>query len=180
MALVGLPNAGKSTFLAAVSRARPKIADYPFTTLAPQLGVVGIDDEEFTIADLPGLIEGAHEGAGLGTRFLGHMERCAVLLHLVDGTGEDVAEAYRTIRAELAAYGHGLLGKPEVLGLNKADAVLPEELAGKGAALATASGTEAMVLSGATGAGVREVLRALKAHVLAARAPSVSSKEPPP
>ncbi|MFL4999824.1 MAG: GTPase ObgE, partial [Xanthobacteraceae bacterium] len=129
VALVGLPNAGKSTFLAAVSRARPKIADYPFTTLTPQLGVVGIDGEEFVIADLPGLIEGAHDGAGLGTRFLGHMERCAVLLHLIDGTGEDVVIAYQTIRAELAAYGHGLAEKPEIVGLNKSDAIPPEKVA---------------------------------------------------
>jgi GTPase len=170
VALVGLPNAGKSTFLAAVSRARPKIADYPFTTLTPQLGVVGIDEEEFVIADLPGLIEGAHEGAGLGTRFLGHMERCAVLLHLVDGTNEDVAEAYRTIRAELAAYGHGLSDKPEIVGLNKSDAVTPEDIPDKIAALAEAAGAPVLALSGATGAGVKEALRALKAHVEEARA----------
>ena len=170
VALVGLPNAGKSTFLAAVSRARPKIADYPFTTLTPQLGVVGIDEEEFVIADLPGLIEGAHEGAGLGTRFLGHMERCAVLLHLVDGTNEDVAEAYRTIRAELAAYGHGLSDKPEIVGLNKSDAIAAEDIANKIAALAEAAGAPVLALSGATGAGVKEALRALKAHVEEARA----------
>jgi GTP-binding protein len=170
VALVGLPNAGKSTFLAAVSRARPKIADYPFTTLTPQLGVVGIDGEEFVIADLPGLIEGAHEGAGLGTRFLGHMERCAVLLHLVDGTGEDVVGAYRTIRAELTAYGHGLTEKPEVVGLNKSDAILPQELASLRETLEAAAGSPVMALSGATGGGVTEVLRVLKTHVLEARA----------
>ncbi len=170
VALTGLPNAGKSTFLAAVSRARPKIAEYPFTTLNPQLGVVGIDGEEFVVADLPGLIEDAHEGAGLGTRFLGHMERCAVLLHLVDGTAADVAGFYRTIRAELAAYGHGLTAKPEIVGLNKSDAIPLEEVPVKTAALAGAAGTTVMVLSGVTGAGVTEVLRALKSHVLEARA----------
>src|SRR6516162_2969585 len=124
--LVGLPNAGKSTFLAAVSHARPKIADYPFTTLKPQLGVVRLHDEEFILADLPGLIEGASEGVGIGARFLGHVERCAVILHLVDTTLDDVAVAYRTIREELASYGHGLIEKPEIVGLNKIDAVAPE------------------------------------------------------
>ncbi len=124
--LVGLPNAGKSTMLAAVSHARPKIADYPFTTLKPQLGTVRLDDEEFVLADLPGLIEHASEGAGIGTRFLGHVERCALILHLVDGTLDDVAAAYRTIRRELAAYGHGLADKPEIVGLNKIDALDPE------------------------------------------------------
>jgi GTP-binding protein len=177
VALVGLPNAGKSTFLAATSRARPKIADYPFTTLTPQLGVVLVDGEEFVIADLPGLIEGAHEGAGLGTRFLGHMERCAVLLHLIDGTAEDMAEAYRTIRAELDAYGHGLTAKPEIVGLNKSDAILAEELPEKAAALQPAAEAPVMTLSGATGAGVTEVLRALKAHVLEARARRAAASE---
>ena len=177
VALVGLPNAGKSTFLAAVSRARPKIADYPFTTLTPQLGVVGVDEEEFVIADLPGLIEGAHEGAGLGTRFLGHMERCAVLLHLIDGTAEDVAGAYRTIRAELAAYGHGLTEKPEIVGLNKSDAIAGEDIPAKTAALAQATHAPVLALSGATGAGVREALRALKTHVLEARARRAASAE---
>src|SRR5918999_3190089 len=125
--LIGLPNAGKSTFLAAVSAARPKVADYPFTTLHPQLGVVRLNaTEEFVLADIPGLIEGAHEGAGLGDRFLGHVERCAVLLHLVDGSQPDVAGAYRTVRAELAGYGHGLAEKPEILALNKADAMTPQ------------------------------------------------------
>jgi GTP-binding protein len=177
VALVGLPNAGKSTFLAAVSRARPKIADYPFTTLTPQLGVVGIDGEEFVIADLPGLIEGAHEGAGLGTRFLGHMERCAVLLHLIDGTQADVADAYRTIRAELEAYGHGLTEKPEIVGLNKSDAILSEELPEKATALQEAAQAPVMTLSGATGAGVTEVLRALKEHVLGARARRAAARD---
>ena len=126
--MVGLPNAGKSTFLAAVSAARPKIADYPFTTLHPQLGVVDIDGRSFVLADIPGLIEGAHEGAGLGDRFLGHIERCRVLLHLVDGTGEHAGEAYKTVRAELDAYGEGLADKPEIVALNKADALTPEQL----------------------------------------------------
>jgi GTP-binding protein len=126
--VVGLPNAGKSTFLAAVSAARPKIADYPFTTLHPQLGVVEIDDQSFVLADIPGLIEGAHEGAGLGDRFLGHIERCRVLLHIIDGTGEHAGEAYKTVRAELDAYGEGLADKPEIVALNKADALTPEQL----------------------------------------------------
>src|SRR5688572_9764866 len=121
--LVGLPNAGKSTFLAAVSAAKPKIADYPFTTLHPQLGVFAVDGREFVMADIPGLIEGAHEGVGLGDRFLGHVERCRVLLHLVDGTGEHAGVAYKTVRAELEAYGEGLAEKPEIIALNKADAL---------------------------------------------------------
>jgi GTP-binding protein len=121
--LIGLPNAGKSTFLAAVTRARPKIADYPFTTLHPGLGVVGFADQEFVLADIPGLIEGAHEGAGLGDRFLGHVERCGVLLHLVDGTQDDPLEAYRTIRGELEAYGGGLAEKPEIVAVTKSDAM---------------------------------------------------------
>src|SRR5207245_10893707 len=121
-AVAGLPNAGKSTLLAAVSAARPKIADYPFTTLHPQLGVVESDGREFVLADIPGLIEGAHEGAGLGDRFLGHIERCRVLLHLVDGTGEHAGEAYKTVRGELEAYGHGPRDKPELRALTKADA----------------------------------------------------------
>src|SRR5262249_8508290 len=116
--LIGLPNAGKSTFLAAVTAAKPKIADYPFTTLHPQLGVVEVDGHEFVLADLPGLIEGAHEGTGLGDRFLGHTERCRVLLHLVDGTSEDAGAAYRIVRAELEAYGHGLVEKPEIVALS--------------------------------------------------------------
>src|ERR1700737_1825999 len=146
--LVGLPNAGKSTFLAAVSHARPKIADYPFTTLKPQLGVVLRHDEEFVMADLPGLIEGASEGAGIGTRFLGHVERCAVILHLIDATEENVVGAYRTIRRELAAYGNGLVDKPEIIGLNKADAVAPADIKAKRAKLKRAAKREVMVLSG--------------------------------
>ncbi len=170
--LVGLPNAGKSTFLAAVSHARPKIADYPFTTLKPQLGVVLRHDEEFVVADLPGLIEGASEGAGIGTRFLGHVERCAVILHLVDGTLDDVAAAYRTIRQELVLYGHGLAEKPEIVGLNKIDALDPGAVRAKGAALRRAAGrgTPVLPLSGATGAGVAEALDATFATLTAARA----------
>jgi GTPase len=169
--LVGLPNAGKSTFLAAVSQARPKIADYPFTTLKPQLGVVRMHDEEFVLADLPGLIEGASEGAGIGTRFLGHVERCAVILHLVDGTLEDVAGAYRTIRHELEFYGHGLSGKPEIVGLNKIDAVDQAAARAKCAALRRAAGhgTPVLPVSGATGAAVSEALEAVLAALAATR-----------
>jgi GTP-binding protein len=164
--LVGLPNAGKSTLLAAVSRAKPKIADYPFTTLRPQLGVVGVHGEqEFVIADLPGLIEGASDGAGLGHRFLGHVERCAVMLHLIDGTEEDVVGHYRTIRRELETYGHGLAEKPEIIGLNKADAVRPEDLAKKRQKLKRASKHPVLVLSGATGKGVSEAMAALYAVI---------------
>ncbi len=162
--LVGLPNAGKSTFLAAVSQARPKIADYPFTTLSPHLGVVALDGESFVLADIPGLIEGAHEGAGLGDRFLGHIERCAVLLHLVDGTAEDPVAAWRTVRDELAAYGHGLEDKPEILALNKCDAIDPETAESRAAELAGAAGKRVLRLSGATGQGTREALRALMAE----------------
>ncbi len=161
--LVGLPNAGKSTLLAASSAARPKIADYPFTTLHPQLGVIRLSaTEEFVLADIPGLIEGAHEGAGLGDRFLGHVERCAVLLHLVDGAAPDVVGAWRTVRAELEAYGAGLEGKPELIGLNKIDAMSPQELSGRRRALERASGGPVLLLSGATGRGVPEALRAVQ------------------
>jgi GTPase len=168
--IVGLPNAGKSTFLAAVSAARPKIADYPFTTLHPQLGVAEIDGRGFVLADIPGLIEGAHEGTGLGDRFLGHVERCRVLLHLVDGTGEHAGEAYKTVRAELKAYGHGLSEKPAVVALNKADALTPEQLKQQAARLKRAAKAMPLVVSAATGAGVPEVLRALVAVVGETRA----------
>ena len=165
--LVGLPNAGKSTLLARVSHAKPRIADYPFTTLRPQLGVVRLDDREFVMADLPGLIEGASEGVGLGTRFLGHVERCAVILHLIDGTADDVVGAYRTIRNELAEYGHGLVGKREVIGLNKIDAIDPDEAKRKCRALARAAGRDATVLplSGVSGEGVPAILGALLAAI---------------
>ncbi len=160
--LVGLPNAGKSTFLSVVSAARPKIADYPFTTLHPQLGVVRLShSEEFVVADIPGLIEGASDGAGLGDRFLGHVERCAMLVHLVDGAAGNVVQAWRTIRAELDAYGAGLAGKPELLVLNKADAMTPREASARRSALARASGRPVMLMSGVTQQGLPEVLRAL-------------------
>src|SRR5205814_225268 len=159
--LVGLHNAGKSTFLSVVSAAKPKIADYPFTTLHPQLGVVNALAREFVLADLPGLIEGAHEGVGLGDRFLGHTERCRVLLHLVDGTAEDVAASYRTVRTELEAYGHGLTEKPEIVALSKTDALTPEEIKSKLAKLKRAAKKTPLVLSAASGQGVPEVLRAL-------------------
>jgi GTP-binding protein len=170
--LVGLPNAGKSTLLSRVSHARPKIADYPFTTLHPQLGVVRLDDDtEFVLADLPGLIEGASDGAGLGTRFLGHVERCAVILHLIDGTEADVVDAYRTIRHELAGYGHGLVDKPEIVGLNKIDAIDPEVVGKKCRALTRVvrPGTPVLPLSGVSGAGVAAVLGALATAIEAAR-----------
>jgi len=175
--LVGLPNAGKSTLLAAVSRARPKIAAYPFTTLKPQLGVAQAHGEEFVIADLPGMIEGASEGAGLGHRFLGHVERCAVILHLVDGTAEDVVGHWRTIRRELEAYGNGLTDKPEIIGLNKADAVPPEELAKKRQKLKRASKRDVLVLSGATGKGVPETLSALLGVIKATREQAAAPAE---
>jgi len=164
--LVGLPNAGKSTFLAANSNARPKIADYPFTTLHPGLGVIAVDGAELVMADIPGLIEGASDGAGLGDRFLGHIERCAVNLHLVDGTSDDVAADYLVIRGELDAYANGLEEKPVIVGLNKIDALTEEEIAEKRAALEAASGFPVMALSGATGKGVQEVLRAVRAEVV--------------
>ncbi len=168
--LVGLPNAGKSTFLAATSNAKPKIADYPFTTLHPNLGVVGVDGAEFVLADIPGLIEGAHEGRGLGDTFLGHVERCAALLHLVDATSPTMVEDYHVILGELEAYGGGLAEKPRLTGLNKIDALDAEELAEAMAALTEAAGGEQILpLSGVTGQGVPEVLRGLRAIIRAAR-----------
>ncbi len=169
--LVGLPNAGKSTFLATVSSAKPKVADYPFTTLHPALGVVRIDSREFVLADIPGLIEGAHEGAGLGDRFLGHVERCAVLLHLVDGTAEDPVADYKTVREELAAYGAGLDEKPEVVAISKADAVPAERADKLKRALKRAAGSTPLIVSAATGAGIDKVLRALAGEIAAAKAP---------
>ncbi len=167
--LVGLPNAGKSTFLSAVTRARPKIADYPFTTLHPNLGVASIGLDEFVIADIPGLIEGAHEGAGLGDRFLGHIERCRVLLHLIDGTAEDVAHSYRVVRDELRQYGGGLDGKPELVALNKCDALTPEDIEAKMAVLAAATGAQILPLSGAAGIGLKTVLFALLERIKESR-----------
>ena len=164
--LAGLPNAGKSTFLAAASAARPKIADYPFTTLTPNLGVVDLSStERFVIADIPGLIEGASEGAGLGTRFLGHVERTASLIHLIDGTQDDVAGAWRTIRTELEAYGEGLGDKTEILALNKIDALSPELREEKAAELEAVAGRRPMLVSGVSGEGVPELLRAAWAEV---------------
>jgi GTP-binding protein len=159
--LVGLPNAGKSTFLSATSASRPKIADYPFTTLTPQLGVVEIDGREFVLADIPGLIEGAHEGTGLGDRFLGHIERCRVLLHLVDGTGEHAGKDYKTVRAELEAYGGGLTDKPEIVALSKIDAMTPEQIKEQAARLKRASKKTPLLLSAHSRKGVPEALRAL-------------------
>jgi GTP-binding protein len=163
--LIGMPNAGKSTFLSRVSAARPKIADYPFTTLEPQLGVVKIDETDFVLADLPGLIEGAHEGVGLGDRFLGHAERCASILHLIDGTSEAIAKTYKTIRAELEAYGHGLDEKPEIVALNKVDAIPERDLAKKRAALEKACGHKVHVISGVSGEGINTVLRAMAKEI---------------
>jgi GTP-binding protein len=167
--LLGLPNAGKSTFLAATSNARPKIADYPFTTLHPNLGVVGVDGVEFVIADIPGLIEGAHEGRGIGDRFLGHVERCAVLLHLVDGTSATIAQDYATIIGELVAYGGALADKPRVTALNKVDALDADDRAAALAELETASGGKVLEMSGVSGEGLTEMLRALRSRIDADR-----------
>ena len=168
--LVGLPNAGKSTFLAATSNARPKIADYPFTTLVPNLGVVGIDGHEFVMADIPGLIEGASEGRGLGMQFLAHVERCSVLLHLVDGTSSTIVKDYRTIVTELEAYAEALGDKPRILALNKADALDRVTLTRRRQALEKASGGAVHVISGVAGLGLETVLRAIYAQILADRA----------
>jgi GTPase len=188
--LVGLPNAGKSTFLAAVSAAKPKIADYPFTTLHPGLGVARIDDRDFVLADIPGLIEGAHEGSGLGDRFLGHIERCRVLLHLVDATGENAGADYRTVRRELAAYGAGLAEKREIVGLSKVDAVDEETLTKQkerlqrairahGPALSVGERRKApLALSAVSGQGMKEALRALAEAI--GTAPTGAQAEPTP
>jgi GTPase len=167
--LAGLPNAGKSTFLAATSNARPKIADYPFTTLHPNLGVVEVDGREFVVADIPGLIEGASEGRGLGDRFLAHVERCAVLLHLVDGTSEDVAADYAVIDGELRAYSPVVAAKPRIVVLNKVDALDATLRAERLAALEAAAGRPVLAMSGVSGEGVREVLRAALAEIDRAR-----------
>ncbi len=159
--LLGLPNAGKSTFLAAVSNAKPKIADYPFTTLVPNLGVVGVDGKEFVMADIPGLIEGASEGRGLGDMFLGHVERCSVLLHLVDGTSSTITKDYKTILAELEAYSEDLAAKPRITALNKIDALDSKTLASRKRSLEKAAGGPVHLMSGVSGAGVQDVLRAL-------------------
>jgi GTP-binding protein len=171
--LVGLPNAGKSTFLAAVSAATPKIADYPFTTLTPNLGVVDLSsNERFVIADVPGLIEGASEGLGLGTRFLGHLERTAVLIHLIDATAEDPVAAWRTIRGELEAYGQGLDEKPELIALNKVDALTEEERQTKTRVMKRAAKVAPLLVSGVSGEGVRALLRAAHARVRERDAPA--------
>lgn len=163
--IIGLPNAGKSTFLAATTAAKPKIADYPFTTLAPNLGVVRIENNEFVLADIPGLIEGASEGLGLGDRFLGHIERTNILLHLIDAGQEDVVDAWRIVRAELAAYDENLADKPEIIALNKIDTVPEEELAKKQKKLKKATGQEVHLLSGVSGKGVQPVLYALLTEI---------------
>ena len=171
--LVGLPNAGKSTFLAACSNAKPKIADYPFTTLVPNLGVVGVDGKEFVLADIPGLIEGASEGRGLGDQFLAHVERCAVLLHLVDGTSSTITKDYRTILAELEAYGWGLADKPRITAMTKIDALDRETAGRRRRALEKASGGPVFALSAVSGQGMAEVLRALLAEVRPVVTPAV-------
>ena len=163
--LLGLPNAGKSTFLAATSNARPKIADYPFTTLVPNLGVVGVDNTEFVVADIPGLIEGASDGKGLGDLFLGHVERCSVLLHLIDGTSGDPVGDYKTIIKELEAYGGHLADKPRVTVLNKIDTLDEEERAFLVEEIKAGTGVDVMLMAGATGEGTVEVLRALKGEI---------------
>ena len=168
--LLGMPNAGKSTFLAATSNARPKIADYPFTTLHPNLGVVGIDNTEFVMADIPGLIDGAHQGRGLGDLFLGHVERCSVLLHLVDGTAGDFLTDYKTIINELTAYGGALAEKPRITALNKSDALDAEEQSFFKAELEQISGGDVFLVSGVSGEGVSDVLRALRAVIDGAKA----------
>lgn len=179
--IVGLPNAGKSTFLAACSAAKPKIADYPFTTLHPNLGVVKVGDIDFVLADIPGLIEGAHEGHGLGTRFLGHVERTAVLLHLIDATQDDIVGAYQTIRHELEAYGHGLAEKPEVVALNKVDAIGLDLAKDQAKALQKLLGkdTKIHLISGVSGENVREALFALTAEITKARQERREKENPP-
>lgn len=177
--LVGLPNAGKSTFLSKVSNARPKVAAYPFTTLHPNLGVALIDGHEFVIADIPGLIEGASDGAGLGDRFLGHVERCAVHLHLIDGADPDVVENWRVIEQELASYDPALAQTRRIVALNKIDALTPEDVEGKAAALEQAGAGPVLRLSGVSGAGISEVLRALKAEIDAFNAPARAKEAAP-
>ncbi len=179
--LVGLPNAGKSTLLSVASAARPKISDYPFTTLHPQLGAVRLSDmREFVLADIPGLIAGAHEGAGLGDRFLGHVERCAVLLHLIDGAAGNVARAWRAVRQELRAYGGGLADKPEMVALTKSDAMMPREIAARRASLAKAAGIAAsrvFVISAVSGQGVADLLEAVWGEVARTRAVHATAAE---
>lgn len=175
--LIGLPNAGKSTFLSASTRAHPKIADYPFTTLHPNLGVANVDDRTFVLADIPGLIEGASDGAGLGTRFLGHIERCGVLLHLIDGTQDGVAEAYVTVRKELVAYGADLDGKTEIVALNKIDALDEETIAERQDELANVVGRPVHLISAVSGKGVREVTYELDRIIVEARAKAAKDSD---
>ncbi len=175
--IIGLPNAGKSTFLAAVSAAKPKIADYPFTTLHPNLGVVRTPGRDFVLADIPGLIEGAHDGAGLGTRFLGHVERCRVLLHLVDATSEDVASAYRTVRSELKAYGGGLEKKKEIVALSKIDALDAETLAARSAELKAVARKKPLLLSAVAHRGTDEALAALAKEIVRADTKEIAEIE---
>ena len=178
--LVGLPNAGKSTFLSVVTAAKPKIADYPFTTLHPGLGVVRSDGREFVLADIPGLIEGAHEGHGLGDRFLGHVERCRVLLHLVDATTEHAGKAYKTVRAELEAYGNGLSEKPEIVALSKAEVVDAAGLRQQAQRLKRAAKRSPLILSSATHQGVEAALRALAAEIPTQREASLEPESVSP
>ncbi|MFV0298989.1 MAG: GTPase ObgE [Hyphomicrobiaceae bacterium] len=175
--LIGLPNAGKSTFLSSVSAAKPKVADYPFTTLHPNLGVVRAGETEFVLADIPGLIEGAHDGAGLGTRFLGHVERCSVLLHLIDATGDDVADAYKTVRREIQAYSPELAKRKEIVALNKIDALQPDEVATKVEALTKAARKKPMTISAVSGAGVKDALFALNREILRDRKSEAAAGE---
>ena len=163
--LVGLPNAGKSTFLASVSSAKPKIADYPFTTLHPNLGVVGIDGREFVMADIPGLIEGAHEGVGIGDRFLGHVERCRVLLHLIDATQDDYLDAYRVIRGELEAYDEGLGEKDEIVALTKIDSLTEDDIEEKLAEFEAANGFRPLAISAVARTNLDDILRALMSKI---------------
>ncbi|MBV8849696.1 MAG: GTPase ObgE [Methylobacteriaceae bacterium] len=175
--LIGLPNAGKSTFLATVSAAKPKIADYPFTTLDPGLGVVAIDGREFVLADIPGLIEGAHEGAGLGDRFLGHIERCRVLLHLVDAAGDHAGKVYKTVRRELEAYGARLSDKPEIIALSKIDAVDAETLKAQSERLKRAAKRKPLLLSSVAGTGVKEALRTMLLEIEKAKTGVIAQPE---
>lgn len=177
--LVGFPNAGKSTFLSRVSRARPKIADYPFTTLKPQLGIVTVGDDSFVLADIPGLIEGAHEGKGLGTRFLGHIERCGVLLHLIDGTTEDVGLAYKLILGELSAYSPKLLEKPMIVGLNKIDCLSSQQIKAKLTKLKKIAGDEVYPISGVVGEGIDVVLHRLNFFVKKAKLQAIENLKRP-
>ncbi len=175
--LIGMPNAGKSTLISALTRARPKIADYPFTTMHPHLGVAWVDNYEIVLADIPGLIEGAHEGVGLGDRFLKHVERCAAFLHVIDGTSEDVVQVYKAIRKELELYSEKLKGKPEVIALNKCDALDEEEIAAKKKALEKASGKKVFAISAVAKQGVFDALREVNQYITRERKPQAKNEE---